>query len=133
MEGDLNMLGDIDPDANHFNDNSIQYNQYTIDTFSMCNLQNNDFNLFHHNSQSIMKEGRIDEYDLLFNPGGNPFQVMVFTETWLTNSNKDICNFNQFESEHLLRPIDHNFDFKLREVGFQFLLNKVLLIKGGLI
>ena len=123
------MLGDIDPDANHFNNNSIQYNRYTIDTFSTCNLQNNDFNLFHHNSRSIMKEGRIEEYDLLFNPGGNPFQVMVFTETWLTNSNKDICNFNQFESEHLLRPIDHHFDFKTKGGGVSIFIKQGITYK----
>ena len=129
MAGDLNMLGDIDPDANHFNDNSLQYNRYTIDTFTTCNLQNRDFNLFHHNSRSIMKEGRIDEYDLLFNPGGNPFQVMVFTETWLTNSNKDICKFNQFESEHLLRPIDHNFDFKTKGGGVSIFIKQGITYK----
>ena len=123
------MLGDIDPDANYFNDNSIQYNRYTIDTFSTCNLQNNDFNLFHHNSRSIMKEGRIEEYDLLFNSGGNPFQVMVFTEMWLTNNNKDICNFNQFESEHLLRPIDHHFDFKTKGGGVSIFIKQGITYK----
>ena len=40
-----------------------------------------------------MKEGRIDEYNILFNAIGNPFHIMVFTETWLTERNKDLCKF----------------------------------------
>ena len=76
-----------------------------------------------------MKEGRIDEYDVIFNSGGNPFHVMVFTETWLTNNNKDICKFDGFEPEHLLRPVDNNFDFKSKGGGVSIFIKEGITYK----
>ena len=54
---------------------------------------------------------------------------MVFTETWLTNSNKDMCNLNYFESEHLLRPIDNNFDFKTKGGGVSIFIKQGIIYK----
>ena len=101
-ESDPSVLADIDPDLNHFHDKSVKYNHYSIDAFTKCNFHNSSFNFFHHNSHSLMKEGRIEEYDALFNPGGNPFHLMVFTETWFTNNTKDTYKFNHFVPEHLI-------------------------------
>ena len=129
MEGDTNILDNIDPDSNHFNDNTVQFKQYDIDTFIKCKFQSNSFNLFHHNSRSLIKEGRIDEYDVLFNSGGNPFHVMVFTETWLTNNNKDMWRFDSFEPEHLLRPVDNNFDFKSKGGGVSIFIKEGIKYK----
>ena len=127
--GEQNILDDVDPDTNHFNENSVKYNQYTIDAFTMCNFHNRNFNFLHHNSRSLMKEGRIEEYDILFNPNGNPFHVMVFTETWLTSNTKDACKFNNFEPEHLLRPIDYNFDFKTKGGGVSIFIKEGITYK----
>ena len=86
------MLGDnitntdnIDPDINHYNDNVTNFKQYSIDTFiEDAKIVNNSLNLFHNNACSILKEGRLEEYNILFKAISNPFNIMVFTETWLT-------------------------------------------------
>ena len=76
-----------------------------------------------------MKEGRIEEYDALFNPGGNPFHLMVFTETWFTNDTKDTYKFNHFVPEHLIRPIDNNFDFKTKGGGVSIFIKEGISYK----
>ena len=67
-------------------------------------------NIFHNNARSIMKEGRLDEYNILFKSIDNPFNIMIFTETWLTENNKHLCNFEGYTPLHLLHPIDAQFD-----------------------
>ena len=64
-----------------------------------------------------MKEGRIDEYNILFKAIDNPFNVTFFTETWLTEDNKHLCNFEEYTPLHLLRPIDAQFDLKTKGGG----------------
>ena len=68
-----------------------------------------------------MKEGRIAEYNILFKAFDNPFNIMVFTETWLTEDNKHLCNFKGFTPLHLLHPIDAQFDLKQKEVVYPYL------------
>ena len=119
------MLGDqrlnidsIDPDINHYNDSIENFKEYSVDTFNIDNnFDHNSLNLFHNNARSIMKEGRIDEYNILFKAIDNPFNIMVFTETWLTEDNKHLCNFEGFTPLHLLRPIDAQFDLKTKGGG----------------
>jgi len=41
-----------------------------------------------------MKEGQIEEYGVLIKAISNPFHFMVFTETLLTENNKDKCQFD---------------------------------------
>ena len=117
MESDADELVNIDPDSNHFDTNKINFKAYEVDEFTKCIFQKDDLNIFHHNARSLMKEGRMDEYEVLFGPNGNPFQVMLFTETWLTNNSIDNCSFSGYESIHLLRPVDNNFDFKNKGGG----------------
>ena len=59
----------------------------------------------------------MDNYDIFFKSINNPFHILVFTETWLLETNKHLCNFNGYKSEHLLRPTDGQFDFKERGGG----------------
>ena len=75
-----------------------------------------------------MKEGRMDEYEILFGSNGIPFQVMIFSETWLTNNTIDLCRFNGYEAVHLLRPVDKKFDFKSKGVVYPYLLKRALNI-----
>ena len=50
-----------------------------------------------------MKEGRIDEYNILFKSIDNPFNIMIFNETWLTQNNEHLCNFDGYTPLPLLR------------------------------
>ena len=45
---------------------------------------------------------------------GNPFNIMVFTETWLTVDNTHLLNFEGYTPLHLVRPIDAQFDLKTK-------------------
>ena len=124
------MLGDnrtnidnIDPDLNHYNDNITNFKQHSIDSFIQdAKISHNSFNLFHNNARSIMKEGRLEEYDVLLKTISNPFHIMVFTETWLTEKNKDLCQFDGYTPLHLLRPVDEHFDHKSRGGGVSFFI-----------
>ena len=61
--------------------------------------------------------------------GGNPFHLMVFTETWFTNNTKDTYRFNNFVPEHLIRPIDNNFDFKTKGGGVSIFIKEGISYK----
>ena len=68
----------------------------------------------------------MDEYDTLFKAINNPFHILVFTETWLKEENKHLCNFNGYTPEHILRPTDGQFDFKIRGGGVSiFIKNNI--------
>ena len=122
-----NNFNHIDPDSNHFQYNPANFKPYTINTLanSSLNLSEN-VSLFHHNARSITTTGRIGEYDLLFDMIKNPFDIMVFTETWLTKDKSDQCNFDGFQPIHHLRPIDNIFDHKKRGGGIS------IFIKNGI-
>ena len=70
-----------------------------------------------------MKDGRIDEYNILFKAIDNPFNIMVFTETWLTENNKHLCKFEGYNPLHLLHPIDDQFDLKTKGGGVSMFIN----------
>ena len=120
MMGDNRVnIDNIDPDLNHYNNNNlVNFRQYSTESFTKdLNIENHSFNLFHNNAHSIMSETRMDNYDILFKSINNPFHILVFTETWLLETNKHLCNFNGYKPEHLLRPTDGQFDFKERGGG----------------
>ena len=76
-----------------------------------------------------MKDGRIDEYNILFKAIDNPFNVMIFTETWLTEDNKHLCNFEGYAPLHLLRPIDKQFDLKTKGGGVSIFIKQNIEFK----
>ena len=79
---------------NYYNDSIENFKEYTIETFNENkNFNSSSLNLFHNNARSIMADGRMDEYNILFKAIDNPFNIMVFTETWLTETNKHLCSF----------------------------------------
>ena len=105
----------IDPDNNHFNHYTTNFSSHSVESFSSnSKLNNNALNIMHHNSRSIMRDGRLSEYEIFFKTISNPFKILVFTETWLTTIKSDMCKFQGYSSIHLLRPIDQNLDFKER-------------------
>ena len=128
MSGDNRAnIDDIDPDLNHYTDNVTNFRRFSIDSFNqVAKLSNNTFNLFHNNARSIMADGRLDDYNLLFKGINNPFHIICFTETWLTEYNKDLCQFEGYTPVHILRPKNDYFDFKERGGGVSiFIKNSI--------
>ena len=120
----------IDPDNNHFNQYDVNFTSHTVDSFSRnLNMNNNSLNIMHHNSRSIMKDCRLSEYELFFKSINNPFKILVFTETWLTKCKADMCEFQDYSSVHLLRPVDQNIDFKERGGGISIFVHNTLQYK----
>ena len=71
-----------------------------------------------------MTEDRRDKYESYFNHINNPFHILAFTETWLKEGNKQLCHFDGFSPEHLLRPTDGQFDFKQRGGGVSMFIKE---------
>ena len=69
-----------------------------------------------------MTDGRMDEYVSLFKILKHPFDILIFTETWLKKEQEGQCKFEGYNDVHLLRPVDEHMDFKERGVVFPFLL-----------
>ena len=129
-ETDRNLLDNIDPDSNYFIDNTVNFSKYSMQDFHKTNIdKEKTFNIFHNNSRSILKEGRLDEYNILFDYINNPFDIIAFTETWLKPDKIDLVNFDGYDASHIIRPTDEHFDFQIMVVGYPYLLRKVLVLK----
>ena len=124
----MEQLIDIDPETNHFN-NSIEFDKHTITSFNNMEISENALKIIHHNARSIMKPGRIEEFESFFNTLNKKFDILIFTETWLTEDNKDYCRFEGYEQNHLIRPIDNNLDFKSRGGGISIFTKRYLNCK----
>ena len=117
----------LDPDFNHFQHYPLDYRSFTVDTFKdFSPYISESLSLFHHNARSITTTGRIDEYEILFDMINNPFDILIFTETWLTRDKIDLCKFNGFQSFHHIRPIDNVFNLKEKGGGIS------IFIKDGI-
>ena len=129
MDNLLNILTDIDPDINHFYP-KVNFEVHSIDSFTK-KQDSTDMSLkiIHHNARSLMTENRLDEYDILFKVLKNPFDILVFTETWLTPNKADLCKFDGFQPIHLYRPIDNQIDFKTKGGGISMFIKKHLDFK----
>ena len=104
MDGLHNELNEIDPDLNHFVPN-INFQSHSTTSFLMKqDIDPNALKLTHHNARSIMTSGRIDEYETLFKILKNPFDILVFTESWLTPDKEIQCCLDGFKPVHLMRP-----------------------------
>lgn len=124
MQDDNDVMDHIDPDNNHFNKYTVNFNSYSIDTFTQnSNVNLNSLNILHHNSRSIMREGKLSEYEIFFKSINNPFKILVFTETWLTRDKLDLCKFQGFSPVHLIRPIDQHINFKERGGGISIFIH----------
>ena len=65
-------------------DNFVNFGSYTLDSFHSTVIDTkNSLNIFHHNSRSILTEGSLDQYSIMFKSINNPFHIIAFTETWL--------------------------------------------------
>ena len=112
----------VDPDTNFFSDNIVNFSSYSLDSLKDSNIDKNSLNIMHHNSRSILKQGRKDDYDTLLGTIDNPFQIMAFTETWLRYDNVDSIHFDGYEHEYMLRPIDGGFNMKEKGGGISIFI-----------
>ena len=120
----------LDPDSNHFNNYTVNFSQHSIDTFVRnSNLDSKALNIFHHNSRSIMKHGKLDEYEIFFEAIKNPFNILIFTETWLTCDKMDHCKIQGFSPIHLIRPNDQNIEYKERGGGISIFVRNDIKFK----
>ena len=126
MDGFSNDLDLIDPDINHFEPN-INFQIHSTTTFhNKQDIEPSSLALIHHNARSLMADSRIDEYETLFKTLKHPFDVLVFTETWLTPDKVDQCNVEGFNHVNLLRPVSEDIDFKERGGGISIFIKNNL-------
>ena len=99
---------DIDPDINHFNsihsgiNNTWNSSYYSIDSFNgEFSKSCNDFLLIHVNIRSLFH--KIDHFLSLLNLLTTQFDMICFTESWLTNDTKHLINIPGYTSYHTLR------------------------------
>ena len=123
-------MDNVDPDVNFFSDNIVNFSTYSLDTLKNSKIDKKSLNIFHHNSRSILTQGRKDEYDHLLDIFDNPFQIMAFTETWLKKDNVDTIHFDGFDHVSLLRPPDRDFNLKERGGGLSFFIKEDLNYKS---
>ena len=110
---DRNLLDNVDPDSNYFKDNTVNFSKYSMDDFHKSNIDRiKSLNILHNNSRSILRDGRLDEYNILLDYLHNPFQILAFTETWLKPNNVDLVKFDGYNGSHIIRPVDEHFDLK---------------------
>ena len=122
---DRENINNIDPDINHYSNNVVDFRQYSTYSF-IKNIQNdqNSLNIFHNNARSILSDGRLEKYEVYLKHINNPFHILAFTESWLTDNSKHLCQFEGFVSEHLLRPTDNQFDFKSQGGGVSMFIKE---------
>ena len=129
-ETNRNLLDSVDPDINHFNDNEVNFSKYSMVDFYKADIDNDkSLNIMHNNSRSLLKEGRIDEYDILLDYIKNPFHILAFTETWLKPDNVSTVNFDGYDCSHITRPSDDQFDFKEKGGGISIFVRESLQYK----
>ena len=129
-ETDRNLLDTIDPDNNYFLDNTVNFSKYSMDDFHKSNIdRTKSLNILHNNSRSILRDGRLDEYNILLDYLHNPFQILAFTETWLKPNNVDLVKFDGYNGSHIIRPVDEHFDLKEHGGGISIFIKDDLCYK----
>ena len=131
MEDDnMNHLDSLDPDANFFSDNIVNFNVYSLDSLKHSEIDKQSLNIFHHNSRSFLTQGRKDDYDYIMGIIDNPFQIMAFSETWFRKDNVNSIHFDGFDHVPLLRSPDRDFNLKERGGGLSFFIKEGLNYKS---
>ena len=99
---------DIDPDINHLNEIYPDYNVGNTSEYYDISKFNHDYKhnqrnltLYHLNVCSLLP--KCDEVQTELSLLECQFDVLCFTESWLTEQNKHLVSFNGFNSFHNLR------------------------------
>ena len=126
MDGLYSELNVIDPDINHFEPNVNFQSHSTTSFINKQDIEPSSLKLIHHNARSLMTNGRIDDYGTLLKILRNPFDILVFTETWLTPDKESQCCFKGFRPIHKMRPVNEHEEFKLRGGGISIFIKNNL-------
>ena len=118
----MNILDIADPDLNHYNEFDIDFMSYDTERLKGNISIVDGLNIWHHNSRSILKEGKMDEYDTLLDNINYPFHIMGFSETWLRTDNVDRISFHDYEHIHSTRPLNGGIDDKEAGGGLSFFI-----------
>ena len=123
-------MDNADPDLNHYGDFDVNFTAYDIDSLkNNISLLNNGFNLMHHNSRSLLTEGRVEEYEVLLDSVNNSFHILALSETWLKVDNVDNVIFYGYEHIYNLRPISDNNEDKDTGGGLSFFIKNDISYK----
>ena len=92
------IFNDIDPEVNNFAEifpdlnNSEHSDYYLIDKFNEnCVTNANDLNIIHCNIRSLYAHH--DEFLSFFSVLRVKFDILCFSESWLTDTTKQLINF----------------------------------------
>ena len=107
LNGDY--LVNVDSDVNHFSEiypnlqpdiNNVKY--YSFDSLSgLLSGNRSDLKLMHLNVQSL--SAKYDNLLAEFHQMGFSFDIFCFTESWLTENNKNLVKFEGYTAHHSLR------------------------------
>jgi hypothetical protein len=101
------ILHDIDPDENFLNnifpslDNINQSEYYTIERYNSKFSNSTDLTAFHCNVRSY--RANVDYFDTLFNSLYKTPEIIIYTETWLSNESKMFASYEGYKSFHTVR------------------------------
>ena len=131
MEGDnVNNFIEIDPDRNHFDNDHLNCSIYSLESFTnTMHFDSKSLNIYHNNARSIMGLGKLEQYTAIFAPLEIPFDCIVFTETWRTEMNKNLCILDNYRPIHLIRPMGGDIDFKEKGGGVSIFIREGLSYK----
>ena len=102
------IFADIDPELNHFSqlypelNSTYKSDYYDITKFNTILSKNSkDLSLIHINIRSLFH--KIDHLQALFDQLIVDFDIICFTESWLSDNNKDLVNMSGYLAFHSLR------------------------------
>ena len=93
----INVLDNAGPYSNHYDDYDVNFMPYDLDSLKNNIKLDDGFNIFHHNSRSLLTEDRLVNYGVLLETINNPIHIIVFTETWLKSDNVDSVEIEGYE------------------------------------
>ena len=103
------ILSHLDPDVNFFSEviESIRLDQISqylnIDQFNSMCMEEKGFNILNMNIRSYFANEC--KFNSLMSTILQEPEIIVLTETWLTEMNKDYCNLNGYVAFHTIREI----------------------------
>ena len=97
---------------------------YDLDSLKHNINVTDGFNLLHHNSRSLLAEGRLPDYGVLLESIDNPFHIIGLSETWLNLENTDDAVIEGFDHIYVVRPTDCSINNKETGGGLSFFIRK---------
>ena len=102
------MLDDIDPDIHHLNAIFPEYTShhassyYDLSEFRQnMTISDNDLGIIHLNIRSLVP--KLDEVKFFLSSLSSDFEIICFSETWLSKGTIDLVNFTNYNHYHTVR------------------------------